>query len=167
MAPLPPLPTIHPWQICLRHHVRVDVPRAGPRDDRTKRSDAACADGTTREVRDRFTTAVDSGSHILLTTIEPSSEWTESHSPHHVTDPDIRISFRLHNNSHDPSSNDSNEGTIDRFLSVKPYTCTPPSQSSLPPTLSSPLGFSTSVATDLKIIHVDDSFVIPTIRTGI
>lgn len=77
--------------------------------------------------------------------------YTESHSPYHIMDPNIRISFQLHTPS-------SNYPYPSKFLSVVPYMCGV-DKAPLPPSLSSHtiLNFTTSIATDLKIVHIGDS----------
>ncbi|KAL7549848.1 hypothetical protein ACHAWF_013107 [Thalassiosira exigua] len=86
--------------------------------------------------------------HVRATT--SASAWTESHSPYHVMDPSIRISFRLHDPADVPRPS--------KFLSVKPYTCGD-DKADLPPSLSprSVLGFTATIATDLKVVHLGDS----------
>lgn len=84
---------------------------------------------------------------------EAPRAWTESHSASHAMDPSVRISFRLHDASDE-------RPRPDKFLSVKPYMCgTEQGKAELPPPLSkrNVLGFTTSVATDLKIVHLGDS----------
>jgi len=95
------------------------------------------------------TTSTTSGNtHIRQTTAKYA--WTESHSPYHIMDPNVRISFRLH----DPK----NVPYPDKFLSVVPYMCGK-DKAELPPSLSGRtiLNFTTTIATDLKIIHLGDS----------
>jgi len=93
------------------------------------------------------------GGHIYQTTTSNSRAWTESHSPYHIMDPDVRISFRLH----DPAD----VSPPSKFLSVVPYMCSGPGSKDkaeqLPPPLSTVLNFTTTIATDLKIVHVGDS----------
>ena len=84
--------------------------------------------------------------------------WTESHSPYLTvggSNNNIRISFRLHK----PSNANPYPS---KFLSVVPYMCSGSSSTNkqdLPSTLSphSILNFTTSIATDLKIVHLGDS----------
>ena len=84
--------------------------------------------------------------------------WTESHSPYLTmggSNDNIRISFRLH----EPSKANPYPS---KFLSVVPYMCSGSSSTNkqdLPSTLSphTILNFTTSIATDLKIVHLGDS----------
>ncbi|KAL7527328.1 hypothetical protein ACHAXR_001898, partial [Thalassiosira sp. AJA248-18] len=88
--------------------------------------------------------------HIHQTTA--NSAWTESHSAYHamMSDPNIRISFRVHDPKDVPYPN--------KFLSVVPYMCGN-DKADLPPSLSGRtiLNFTTTIATNLKIVHLGDS----------
>ena len=89
------------------------------------------------------------GNHIHHTTSQHA--WTESHSAYHAMDPTVRISFRLHDPKDEPYPN--------KFLSVKPYMCNGNDKADLPSSLSgrTVLNFTTTIATDLKVVHLGDS----------
>ncbi|KAL9185706.1 hypothetical protein ACHAXT_003483 [Thalassiosira profunda] len=90
------------------------------------------------------------GGRTYIRETASDAAWTESHSPYHAMDRDVRISFRLHDPSEVPYPN--------KFLSVKPYMCGS-EKGDLPTSLSgrTVLNFTTTVATDLKIVHLGDS----------
>eukprot|EP00581_Thalassiosira_minuscula_P001575 CAMPEP_0183734918 /NCGR_PEP_ID=MMETSP0737-20130205/45159_1 /TAXON_ID=385413 /ORGANISM="Thalassiosira miniscula, Strain CCMP1093" /LENGTH=582 /DNA_ID=CAMNT_0025968537 /DNA_START=140 /DNA_END=1888 /DNA_ORIENTATION=+ len=78
--------------------------------------------------------------------------WSESYSPKKFMDDNIRISFRLHDPKDVPYP--------DKFVGVPGYRCTDgPDLADLPPTLSGRtiLNFTTTIATDLKIVFIGDS----------
>lgn len=79
------------------------------------------------------------------------SPWSESYDPDNFIARNVRISFRLH----DPSANPHPS----KFLSVPAYKCLVNKKAELPQSLSSrtALNFTTTVATNLKIVFLGDS----------
>jgi hypothetical protein len=96
------------------------------------------------------TTTHASNNHKYIHLTTNSNAYTEQHTPYNTQNHTIRISFRLHNQL--------NEGLPTKFLSVKPYMCGS-NKAPLPTSLSQStvLNFTTTISTNLKIVHVGDS----------
>ena len=78
--------------------------------------------------------------------------WTDSHSPNHLMEQNIRISFRLYDPMDGP----------DPYKFASGYTCNKMNHYDLPPSLSgkSILNFTVSISTNLKILFMGDSVVL-------
>ena len=97
------------------------------------------------------TTAITaSNNHKYIHATTNTKAYTEQHTPYNTQNHSIRISFRLHNQL--------DEGLPTKFLSVKPYMCGS-NKAPLPTSLSQTtiLNFTTTISTNLKIVHVGDS----------
>jgi len=96
------------------------------------------------------TTTHASNNYKYIHATTKSNAYTEQHTPYNTQNNTIRISFRLHNQL--------NEGLPTKFLSVKPYMCGS-NKAPLPTSLSQStvLNFTTTISTNLKIVHVGDS----------
>lgn len=85
-----------------------------------------------------------------ITLRRDGASWFDRYAPNHMArESNVRIAFRLH----DPT----NVPVPDKFAGVAGYKCG--DKADLPPSLSKPnvLGFTTTVATDLKIAFIGDS----------
>ncbi|KAL7532351.1 hypothetical protein ACHAXR_004578 [Thalassiosira sp. AJA248-18] len=98
--------------------------------------------------------AADTGadSYIDGDTMKIGTTWTDTYSPRHLKENNVRISFRLHNPEDEPPP--------DKFLSVSNFFCK--DRMPLPPSLG-PSGdgrlfdFTTTVSTNLNILFMGDS----------
>ena len=91
---------------------------------------------------------LEKGAAIIAWRIDRSS-WSDAYSPKEPMNGNIRISFRLHDPDYNPYP--------DKFAGVVGYRCR--DRADLPPPLSkrTVLNFTTTVATDLKILFIGDS----------
>ena len=81
-----------------------------------------------------------------------TTTWTDTYSPSHIKENNVRISFRLHNPEDEPRP--------DKFLSVSTFFCK--DRAPLPPSLGANgngrlFDFTTTVSTNLNILFMGDS----------